>query len=256
MAAGKYIKFKKTKKSGKYYKAKAQKNKDAYLKLKKLNSAATRREVGDFDAEKTLIYRQPLFKKQSQLVKNMVYYVPAQGISSLANAPQLFYKANDNYDPYDGALGNQPIAHKEMMTFYEHFCVIRSNLTVTFTNPSETATFRVGIVLCPDTSTMDYRKLMENGLLKTAVLGPSISATSVKKLSIACDVKKYFGSKNYREMLRDERLVGDLNASPFERVHYGIFVIPAFQSTNVDVICDSILCNDAIYFEPKKLTPN
>ena len=47
-----------------------------------------------------------------------------------------------------------------------------------------------------------------------------------------------------------EHLIGN---SPTERVHYGIFVIPAFSSDNVNVLTDIVLNCDTIYYEPKKI---
>lgn len=244
------------KKPTKNYKKAAVDNEAKWKKLKAKRAekkSATRKEPGDKNAVATLVQRLPVFTKSSQLIKNMAYYEPQVGALSLAGAPQFFIKANDMYDPTDNSGGHQPIGHDQMMAFYEHFCVIRSNIAVTFSNPSPDASFRIGIILSPDTGALNYSQLIENGYCKTATLAPRGSAGCVKTLYLDCDVKNYFGKESYKDMLSDERLVGDIGNSPTERVHYGIFVIPAFSSDNVNVLTDIVLNCDTIYYEPKKI---
>jgi len=241
------------KKYKKYYKsAKSDYNKLMAVKAKEKKSA-TRKEVGDKNAINTLIQRQPVFTKASQLIKNMAYYEANIGLSATASTPQVTFKANDMHDPYDPSGGHQPIGHDQMMAFYEHFCVIRSNATVTFSNPSTQSTFRVGIMLAPDTSAQDQIGMIENGLCKTVVLSPRGNSGSVKSISLNCDVKNYFGRESYRDMMSDERLTGTAGTSPTELVHYGVFVIPAFEVETIDVLIDVAINYDVIYYEPKKI---
>jgi len=217
------------------------------------NRTATRKEAGSQTAENTLVHKIPVFSKASQLIKNMMYYEGQLTAISLSSAPQYLFKANSVRDPYDTGGGHSAIGHDQMMAFYEHFCVIRSDVSVTFSNMSTTIPVRVGIVLTPDTTAIETRKLIENGYVKTAVLAPQGSSGSSKTLSLSCDVKNYFGRKTYRDMLNDENLRGDIGNDPFERVHYGLFVIPAFSDENATVRMDVIVAYDTIYYEPKKL---
>jgi len=238
------------------YKKKYSDNKDAYKKLmakKKLKKTATVKEAGDLTAVNTLVSRIPVFTKASQLVKNMIYYDGQLNATSVSSAPQYFFKANGIYDPNDTGFGHSAIGHDQMMLFYEHWCVIRSNISVTFTNLNTTTPVRVGITLTPDKSTIEIRKLIENGYVKTVVLSPQGSSGCTKTVSLPCDVKNYFGRQNYKDMLNDERMVGSLSTDPFELVHYGLFVIPAFTDGDATVRMDAIVAYDTIYFEPKKI---
>jgi len=241
------------KKYKKYYKE----AKSDYKKLKGMKKAekktATTKEVGDKTAVGTLVNRIPVFTKASQLIKNMAYYDGQISGNSISSAPQYFFKANGIYDPNDTGFGHSAIGHDQMMAFYEHWCVIRSNISVTFTNMNTTTPVRVGITLTPDKSSIETRKLIENGYVKTVVLSPQGSSGCTKTVSLPCDVKNYFGRGSYKEMLNDERMVGSLSTDPFELVHYGLFVLPAFNDTDATVRMDAIVQYDTIYFEPKKL---
>jgi len=242
------------KKYKKYYKDAKSDYKKLKMLAKKKKKTATTKEVGDRSALNTLIDRVPVFQRASQLVKNMMYYEGIKSMNTLADKPQLHFKANGIYDPDDGVgSGHQPIGHDQMMTFYEHFCVIRSNISVTFINPSTENYFRVGVVLTPDTAAVESRQLIENGYCKTAALTPKGSAGCTRTINLSCDVKNYFGRGSYKDMLNDERLVGDLNNDPFERVHFGLFAIPAFDLGEVNVVADVCVAYDVIYFEPKKI---
>ena len=141
---------------------------------KKVDKTATRKEPGDRTALATLTKRIPIFNRASKLMKNMLYYKSQIGMATLTAAPQVFFKANSVYGPEDPGGGHQPIGHSQMMQLYEHFCVIRSNISVTFTNPNTTNHVRVGVLLSPDTLTLEQRKMIENGYVKTTMLTPAV----------------------------------------------------------------------------------
>jgi len=239
----------------KKYTTKKRKYKKRMTYAKKVEkTSATKRERGDKTAQNQLIERSTPFLKSSHLLKNQMYYDSGIQLLPTVSAPQTFYKANCAFDPYDPAGGHQPMGFDQMMLFYEHFGVIRSNISVTFSNTSDTESYRVGIILSPDTSTLSITQLLENGQCKTAILGPATGSQNVKTISLDCDVKNYFGKRTYRDIIDDDRLVGDISNSPVERVHYGIFAISSFGTpTNEPVNCDVILAIDTIYFEPKKV---
>jgi len=244
--------YKKKGKTG--YKKYNPKNKKTYYQKKEAKQA-TRREPGNHrTAIRELIDKPAIFLKDSQLIKNMVLYDPRVTMGTLASTPQVFYRANDLYDPYDGVGGHQPLGFDQMMLFYEQFIVIRSNISVTFNNPSTTNAYRVGIILSPDLGTVNYQSLIENGECVTGVVGPSTGSGNTKVLSLSCDVKNYFGRNTYREMMNDPDLRGNIATAPTELVHYGIFCLDPFDAVNENINFDLVITYDAIFYEPKKLS--
>lgn len=199
--------------------------------------------------------KTPLWGKPSQYIKNQLYYENGRFLTgSLGSIPFINYYANGIYDPYAPTGGHQVIGFDQIMLMYEHYCVIRSKLSVTFYNHGDEPV-RAGIYINPDTSApTSTSKLMENGLVKTVTLDPKGTDDSTKTLSYNCDVKTYFGKKTYRDLMDDEKLTGDNASNPLEGVYYTTFAFNAFggiEDTNVSF--DVMISYDTIYFEPKKL---
>lgn len=202
---------------------------------------------------KIAMYQNPVFLGGSKLVKNQLYYAFAGVLTGgLGSFPKKVFRANSVYDPEaaTGPFQHSAIGFDQMMTYFEHFCVIRSKITVNFFQ-AENAPGKVVLYLSPDdVNTGTPANLMENGSIRAS----QIDVNKVKTLTLDCDVKKYFGRKSYRDMLDDATLCGNIVTDPEEGVY---FVIGAFDSfagtTDITMSYDILISYDVIYFEPKKV---
>jgi len=199
------------------------------------------------------LYTTPLFPA-SKRVHGQLYYSVQQTLSSVAGlANTKYFWANSLFDPDATGVGHQPMGFDTMMTYYEHYCVVGSSITVTFDNGHSNAV-RCGILLSPDTSNSgDPSVLWENGLIKTVILQPKASSAQAKVLTLSCDVKKYFGRGSDRDMLDDDKLCGDAASSPTEGVYFAVTTWGAFDAVNYSVAFDVQMSFDTIYFEPRKV---
>lgn len=221
---------------------------------KKSYQRAPTRKTGR-NADQVMLYRTPIFSTVSKYIKEQLYYDEDQAlIAASGTMVSLFWIANDMYDP-DTAVGygHQPIGFDQMILLYNHFCVFRSKVTITFSNGS-TYPVRAGVCLSPDAvPASSIAAHMENGLLKSVVLDPIGSDGAIKKVSLECDVKKYFGKNKYKDLMDDAALCGDSGHSPLEKVYYNIFCFNPFNDETVGINFDITLSYDCIYFEPRKL---
>jgi len=206
-------------------------------------------------AQSTAITQIPLYTTPTKLVKNQLYYESKRILSGTFSAiPQEFWVANGLYDPRHAALGHQPIGFDQMMIFYEHYAVIRSKLTITFTNYG-TDPVKVGVYLSPDTvPLLSDSSIIENGLVKTRTIDDALGNNRTVTMSLQCDVKNYFGKSKYSDILDDEKLTGDIAALPTEGVYFTVFAFNNVNGTNdVNVGYDITISYDSIYFEPRKI---
>lgn len=232
------------------------KNISKYKKAnKQYKRAATYKR--NITAKETAMIQIPMFNTPSKLIKNQMYNESGIILSGAIGAiPYRFYRANDLYDPRDGAGGDQPIAFDQLMLLFEHFAVIRSKITVSFCNAASTAV-TVGIALFPDNNpSTDYNNLIENGYIKTVNI-PGFVGDNIRTISLDCDVKNYFGKKYYKDIMDDEKLTGDVANAPLEKVYYYIFAHDSFGlASDISVGFNATISYDSIYFEPRKLVPS
>lgn len=190
----------------------------------------------------------------SKLIHNQLWYTSGIFLQGgLGSIPQKWYVANGLYDP-DAALGgHQPIGQSIMMKLYEHYAVIRAKITVNFVNESAAA-MRVAVFLTPDaTSISDVRTIMENGLIKTLIVRENLS-TNTGQLTLEVDIAKYFGKRNYKDVIDDAELRGDAVNNPLEKVYFCIAAFDAFGvGEDVNVGFDAMISYDSIFTEPRKL---
>lgn len=216
---------------------------------KKQPTAVTKRSV--FEDQ---IYQTPIFPA-SKLIHNQFYYASQNSLSgSVGVVNGDVWSANGLFDPDITGTGHQPIGFDQMMAVYEHYTVIRSKITCTFINNSDDPV-RVAIMLSPDSTILtDTSRIMENGLIKTAVMDSKDgTGQRITTLTLDCDIKKQMGRKSYKDLLDDENLRGDSAANPVEQTYFIVLTWGAFAASDANVLYDCSISYDSIYTEPRKL---
>lgn len=216
---------------------------------------------GREDPYQHALTRIPLFP-QIVMQRRQLYYdyqgqltLPGAGI-----ATQWFYSANSAFDPDSSGTGHQPIGYDVMSSLYEHYCVVRSSITVTF-YPLSTP-IRCGIYLSPDVVVIaDPSEIMENGLVKTLsndAYGTTTVGNTINSVTLDCDVRKYFGRRDFQQMLNDNSLSAGVGSSPSEQVYFAITGWDAFYSaaSTIQLNFDVLISYDVVYFEQKKSSPS
>lgn len=119
------------------------------------------------------------------------------------------YRANGCYDPNATGGGAQPMGFDQMMTWYNHFQVIKSHIRVEVI-PATSSSTGVTLVLIHDDNSANTYGL--NGAIETkgskhVILGPGYDYT--KKLTMGYNQKKVFGASR-------SNLIGSASADPTE----------------------------------------
>jgi hypothetical protein len=211
--------------------------------------------VGGASAISQLSYRPPVFLTEYRV--KLFYY--EQGLSFSTATPgatsSYFFSANGMFDPNITGTGHQPMGFDQLMLFYEQYTVVTSKITVT-TYQSSAAPLRAAVALTPDTTAItDPIRIMENGLIKSTVIGRADVNTVVKSMNLSCNVAKYMGrTMNLRELVNDVTLSGTAAANPTEQVYFTLYAWDPFLGAVAGMYFDAVLEYDAIFWEPRKLT--
>lgn len=178
---------------------------------------------------------------------------PAAGLN-----PAFFaYNANGMFDPEQTGLGgHQPMGFDQYVgVLYDHFTVIASKITVTFTsksNNASTGTCRVGITPKDQpTMTLSTNSLIEQGRTKTAIVS-ALTSNNTRKLSYKINPNKFLGIS---KPMSSSLVRGTNAADPDEGCYWIVWCANVDGvSDSLDVLCTILIEYTAVLTEPKFLT--
>ncbi len=209
-------------------------------------------------AKADTVFRMPLFQDSKRVTLRYVEDVLSVTGTTGAVGGYVF-SANGLFDPNITGTGHQPMGFDQMMLLYEQATVIASKISFTVYNASSAGVH--GLVcayLSPDTTVLtSFARTLENGTAKYKLLAPiNTPGSFVENLSLACDIRTYFGrSRSIPELISDVTLCNTSAANPTEQVYYILIANDALTGTNT-VVLDFIVNieYDVVFWEPRKLT--
>lgn len=129
--------------------------------------------------------------------------------------------ANGIYDCDITGVGHQPTGFDQLMPFYDHYVVIGSKMTATFSSRNTAIQTIVGVTAKDSvTGTADYRELVEQGNTKYSVLGIEGQSNSVRTFRYPLNPSKFLGRS---KPLSDDQLKGSNSANPTELCYYHLW---------------------------------
>jgi len=163
--------------------------------------------------------------------------------------------ANGLYDPNITGVGHQPRGFDQLMQMYDHFVVIGSKITCTFTTVYNTAfpAMVCGINL-KDSATIytdpnDYQE-GRNVVTRTIRGTSTTSETSMCTISKTFSCKKFLGRSH---PLSDAQLKGDVGNNPAEQAYFHVWAAPLDGSTDTSNIRVNIRVDYlTIFIEPRQ----
>jgi len=159
------------------------------------------------------------FPKMLKMTQKYVEQVNFQ-TGSLGALATYSFSCNGMYDPNITGTGHQPMYFDQLGALYDHYCVIASKITVTFTKGDTQTTMpvTVGIYVNDDsTVTPTIFGIMENSLATSAVIHAG-QPTAVCKLGWSA--AKYFG----KSPLANTELQGTTSGNPTEQSMFTLFI--------------------------------
>lgn len=162
------------------------------------------------------------------------------------------FVASGLYDPDFTGVGHQPRFFDQIMLSYDHFVVLGAKITVRMTNASTTtpgSPVTVAIALTDDSpAIISYEDLMEQGRVRSTILGHPEGSRSSTTLTKGYSAKKFF----HRKPLTSADLRGTAVANPVENAYFHVIAV---SNTGVasarQVDCDVIMEFVAAFTEPK-----
>jgi hypothetical protein len=202
-------------------------------------------------AMEQIISLNPVFPARSRLLR-LPYWTGVTLSSTATLASTYVFSANGAYDPDITSTGHQPMGFDQMMLWYEHYTVMKSKITVNFTNQSSSVGVNVVIAVRPSTTaTTDPTTVMENGALVNEKLAMSPQINSIKQLVMATNPGKATGVD---DVLDNENLRGDLSNNPTEQTHYHLQSWNVETSATVTVWCEVYIEYWIVFTEPRILS--
>lgn len=168
------------------------------------------------------------FTQASPLPKNFkatqIYSDPFISLTaSGAGVPaSRVYSCNGLFDPDITGVGHQCSGFDQLMTMFDHYCVIGARISVTFTNFSTD----FPMLCCVDirdspTTTTDYREAIESGTCKSALVSVSNSGASTATIVYNVNPAKFLGRS---KPLADPDLKGSASANPVEQCYFHVII--------------------------------
>jgi len=179
-------------------------------------------------------------------------YSTSSTLTTTAGVPVSYiFRGNDIFDPDFSGIGHQLMGFDQMMLFYNHFCVIRSKLKVTFrSTASSTNSFMVCIREDANSTPLTViDRIVEVGANVMDVIDESGSSGGTKVLWLGFDICKLQGLSR-SALTADPTLRGDVATSPTEITYYHVQCWDSNGKTGT-VTFDAILELEAVFMEPR-----
>lgn len=165
-----------------------------------------------------------------QLVK-MRYAEVVSLNAGIGTSASWLFRANSIFDPDYSGVGHQPMGHDEWATFYGHYVVSKSTISV---RPIMRAGATDGVVLGLSTvgtnglagTAIPVTRMIEQGRCTYQVLGPSTGAfgnAPSGTLWASYDPRKFFGIKDVSDAQVGTQLKAPFGSNPDEDVFFQIF---------------------------------
>jgi len=176
------------------------------------------------------------------------YYDAFQLSTGAGSVGTYVFSANGLYDPNITGTGHQPMPFDQLMLSYEHYCVLKSRITVRFSNLTAvylSVSISINAGATPVTSNV---ALVENGnLVRESVSSGSYHVFKVLEMPINIST---FGS--VKSIMSNPDYKGTISANPVEQSYFHVSVWDPINVAVSTVECEVFIEYLATFFEPRK----
>lgn len=151
------------------------------------------------------------------------------------------YRANSMYDPDYSGLGHQPLGFDQWLpTFFNHYCVVKSTISVQAYSPGHTSvasnTYMIGVNLVDTPASLisnTVTSMMERPKSTYKMLANSNSGQTIQKVVKTFDAKRFFHKS---DVVGDKDLRGGYNYNPNEEAIFQVWAGAANGSNDPSTI--------------------
>lgn len=194
------------------------------------------------------IRSMPLFPIRTR--RNIQYYEAVSFACGASLAGGYVFSANGCFDPNVTGTGGQPMGFDQAMTFYNHYTVLRSRISVVF--QSEATNIRLNAALSvsgSNTITTSIEQLMENGNITFRTLEYAGAMGGAAALTRSMSPAKYQG---IQQVLDDPNMRGDSASNPSEQAYFHLSTWNVGSAVTAFVTAQVLLEYDVMFTEPRK----
>lgn len=198
----------------------------------------------------TLLYEpfMPVFPPK--IIKVMRYSTSISLSSAAGVVTTYVFRANDLFDPDFTSTGHQPMGFDQIMTWFNHFCVLRASIRVTFKNRNGTSTPTCCIRQdAASTPIAVIDRIVELGGCVLGTLNFFGQEGGNMVLSLNLDVRRLQGV-SISAITADPTLRGDAATSPTEVTYFHVAIWDT-QANTGSVLADVELVQEAAFMEPR-----
>lgn len=173
------------------------------------------------------------------------------GIAAIAGHT---FRANSIFDPDQSGAGHQPMGHDEWSSFYNHYTVLGSKITVTFSNQHANDPMVAGVFLNDDTAlaSSSVTSLIENAKGPYCHLD-SAGGTGVRRLT-----KKFSAKKFFKCDVKDRTdLKASFGTNPSEEAYFLVWTAAMNTGSDPSAVYATVKIDYIVLMsEPKDLGPS
>lgn len=195
-----------------------------------------------------VIRNLPLFAERTK--RTLQYYTEMSitGAASAANA--YVFSCNGMYDPDITGTGGQPMGFDQMMSFYNHYTVVRSKIQVILSNTSTADLVSCGVLLSgSSTVTSNIEDMIENGDIVLSTLTFYGQPGCMAKIVKNCDCAKFQGID---DIMDDPNMRGDAASNPVEQMYFHVVDYNPYTANVIGLRAQVLIQFEAVFHEPRK----
>lgn len=183
-----------------------------------------------------------------QLYTKVRYVEQIQLDPSAGLMAQNAFSANGLYDPNITGTGHQPLGFDQLMALYDHYEVISSKCTVTFSPTTLTGQSIVGGITLDDSGTMSPASA-EAAQEQAESAWRTITPQQTAVVKRAVNISKFLGKPR-----GTDGLIGSVAGNPGEDLNYVVWVASPNSNDNPGIANATVMIEYWVKFsEPKEL---
>jgi hypothetical protein len=196
------------------------------------------------------IKSKPLFGYRAR--KNVQYYTSGTITSGASAAGTYVFSANGIFDPDITGSGGQPMGFDQMMTFFNHYTVLKSRIRVVFMTNATALRATVALSTSGSSTAVSViENLVENGDITFQILeyAGAMGGTATMRREVASTA-----FQTVRFATDNPDLSGDVASNPTEQVYYHLSVWNSASATVLTADFQVLIEYDVVFHEPRKGT--
>ncbi len=174
---------------------------------------------------------------------------------AISTPASYVFKANDVYDPNFTSTGHQPLAYDQLAAMYNKYCVVSSEIRVTFCPKTTTDTVQnIGGIVLSSTSSLggtSLYEILEQPLNRYIAFRNSATYGGPKSITHSCNVARFTGIRN---VLTSPGFNTTIGSSPSDPIYYILWLSAEDETNTAAIDCQVELVYHVVWSRPKYVT--